>query len=307
MGNNNTVVEADTSNCSNVEADPFDSSNNVEFCRPCNKQENKNHAAYWCTSCPELLCQTCYVHHRVLKATQDHKLLSIDDYHMIGSSIAESISQKEARGSGRNVQLKEDRLKKKDIRQDLSSTIKTMTTTIEKVRTDLHNNQLDSSVLEKNRTLFHYEMIIGRQRVEHFLNEIENDVRQKYEIAFTTSKQIVQENMSKIEYKLNVLQKRTKTAENIKEFDFSESQINLINKKFQQDNMEDKMQIENLINGMKNVSIVANPVFTVNVEAKQITVGNGFQVYHSEGINNHPEIDEIESSSSTIEAEADRQ
>lgn len=260
---------------------------------PCKKQANKNHAAYWCTSCPELLCQDCYGHHKALKATQDHKLLRIDDYHIIGSSIAESIShcrmhptkgnkficithntpecnvcKTEARGSGCNVPLKDDVLKKQNIRQDLSTTIKTMTTTIEKVRTDLNNNQWNISALEKHKTLFHTEMITGRHRVDTFLNEFENDVRQKYEIAFTTSKQIVQENISKIEHKLNVLQKRTETAEKIKEIDFSESQMYLITKKFQQDNIQDKMQIENLLNGMKNVSIVANPVFTVNVEAK---------------------------------------
>ncbi|XP_063398219.1 uncharacterized protein LOC134683086 [Mytilus trossulus] len=291
MGNSNTAVDVD----------PFVSSNNVKFCLPCNKQDNKNHAVYWCISCPELLCQTCYGHHKALKATQDHKLLKIDDYHMIGSSLADSISH------WRNVQLKEDCLKKKDINQDLSTTIKTMTTTIENVRTDLLNNQWNISALEKQKTLFHTEMIIGRHRVDTFLNEFESDVRQKYEIAFSTSKQIVQENISKIEHKLNVLQKRTETAENIREFDFSESQMNLINKKFQQDNIEDNMQIENLINGMKNVSIVANPVFTVNEVAKQITLSNGFRVCHHNGSHNQPEIGEIESSSSTIEAEADLQ
>ncbi|CAC5362709.1 unnamed protein product [Mytilus coruscus] len=333
MGNNNTVVEPDTSNSSTVVAEPFGSLNNVEYCEPCNKQENKKLAAYWCSSCPELLCQNCYGHHKALKATQDHKLLRIDEYHTIGSRIAESIShcqihptkgikflcithntpccnicKEEAHGTGCNVQLKEDVLKKKDIRRDLSATIETMTTTVEKVRTDLRNNQWNISALEKHRTLFHYEMITGRQRVDNFLNEFENDVRKKYEIAFSTSKQIVHENISKIEHKLNVLQKRTETAEKIKEFDFSESQVYLINKKFQQDNMEDKMKIENLVNGMKVVSIVANPVFTVNQEAKQITLHNGFQVgtfCHTEEGQNQPGIDEIESSSSTMEAEAD--
>ncbi|CAG2226929.1 unnamed protein product [Mytilus edulis] len=213
------------------EAETFDVLNAVEFCLPCKEQDNEKQAEFWCTNCPELLCENCYGHHKVLKATRDHKMLSIIDYHMIGKSIAESesycqvhpakgikfycvthntpccyICKEETHGIKCNVQLKDDILKITDIRGDLNAMIETMTKMVETMRTEILTDRWNVLDLEKQKTVFYDEMKNGRQLVENFLDKFENDEKEKFEIAFSAANETLCDNKRKIKHKLKTKQ-----------------------------------------------------------------------------------------------------
>lgn len=316
---------------STKEVETSDVFNAVEYCLPCKEQDNEKLAVYWCTNCPELLCENCYGHHKVLKATRDHKMLSIVDYHIIGKSIAESesycqmhptkgikffcvthntpccnICKEETHGIKCNVQLKDDILKITDVRGDMNAMIEAMTKMVENMRTELLKDRWNVSDLEKQKTVFYDEMKKGRQLVESFLDKFENDVKEKFELAFSAAKETLCDNKRKIKHKLNVVQKRTETAEKIKEAEFSEFKMFLIKTRFHTDYLDDQMQIENLLKGIKDGLFVAQPIYDLNHQAKQITLNKGFEVEvvgQSPIGKKQPEFDDIEFSSSTVEAE----
>lgn len=80
----------------------------------------------------------------------------------------------------------------------------------------------------------------------------------------------------------------------------------LIKNKFHTDYIEDQMQIECLLKEMKNVHFVAKPMYDLNHQANEITIRNGYEVRgvgHSLTGKKQPEFDDIEFSSSTVEAD----
>ncbi|VDI08533.1 Hypothetical predicted protein [Mytilus galloprovincialis] len=324
-----TALEADARSIYDVETS--DVLNTIEFCQPCNEQDNENPAVYWCTNCLELLCDNCHRYHKVLKATRNHKLICIDDYHMIGTSIAECESRcqthparlvlfvcvthnipcctsckVEKHGTGCDVQFKEDILKIVNTRGDMNTTIEAMKKIIENMRSDLLNDHWNASDLEKQKSHYYDEMKNARQRVERFLDEFEKDARGKFESAFCVTHGAIRDNKRKIEHRLNVLQTRAETAERIKESVFSDLQMYLINNKFCQDNSKDKLLIESLCEETRQFCIAATPVYDLNKETKQIILSNGFEekvLDHSRKCEKETEVDAIEISSSTVEAE----
>ncbi|XP_063398217.1 uncharacterized protein LOC134683084 isoform X2 [Mytilus trossulus] len=258
-------------------------------------------------------------------------MLSIIDYHMIGKSIAEfefycqvhpakgikfycvthntpccNICKEETHGIKCNVQLKDDILKITDVRGDMNAMVEAMTKMVENMQTEMLKDRWNVSDLEKQKTVFYDEMKNGRQLVENFLDKCENDEKEKFELAFSAAKETLCDNKRKIKHKLNVVQKRTETTEKIKESEFSEFKMFLIKTKFYTNYLDDQMQIESLLTGMKDVLVVARPTYDLNHQTKQITIRNGFEaesVGQSHVGKKQPEFDDIEFSSSTVEAE----
>ncbi|VDI03226.1 Hypothetical predicted protein [Mytilus galloprovincialis] len=288
-------------------------------------------AVYWCINCPHLLCENCYGHHKVLKATQSHKILSIDDYHMIGISIDESETycpihptmrnkffcvthkaaccntcKEETHGTECNVKLKKKLFKITDVQGDMNAMIETTKNIVENIRTGLLNDFCSVSDLENQKQIIFHEIKNSRQQVEKFLNEFERGVKEKLELACSAATKALIDNKENIEQKLNVIQKRTDTAEKIKESAVSGFQMFLIKNKFHTDYIEDQMQIECLLKEMKNVHFVAKPMYDLNHQANQITIRNGYEVRgvgHSLTGKKQQEFDDIEFSSSTVEAD----
>ena len=48
-------------------------------CEPCQKITESKPAAHWCLECAEALCDACAKHHQVLKATDSHALVNVND------------------------------------------------------------------------------------------------------------------------------------------------------------------------------------------------------------------------------------
>jgi hypothetical protein len=60
------------------------------LCGICDAQYITKHADQWCPECDEGLCSECENNfHKVSKATKDHGLISIENYHKLPSSISE--------------------------------------------------------------------------------------------------------------------------------------------------------------------------------------------------------------------------
>ena len=59
------------------------------LCGICEAQHITKYADQWCPECDEGLCSDCENHHKVSKATRNHDVISIDNYHKLPSSISE--------------------------------------------------------------------------------------------------------------------------------------------------------------------------------------------------------------------------
>ncbi|XP_071132642.1 uncharacterized protein [Mytilus edulis] len=60
-------------------------------CQPCGRLNKEETACHWCIQCNELLCETCYDYHQILRITKDHCFLTINEYDQL-SPILSSIS-----------------------------------------------------------------------------------------------------------------------------------------------------------------------------------------------------------------------
>ncbi|VDI69150.1 Hypothetical predicted protein [Mytilus galloprovincialis] len=60
-------------------------------CQPCGRLSKEETASHWCIQCNELLCETCYDYHKILRFTKDHCFLTINEYDQF-STILSSIS-----------------------------------------------------------------------------------------------------------------------------------------------------------------------------------------------------------------------
>jgi hypothetical protein len=59
------------------------------ICGICEAQHITNYADQWCPECDEGLCSDCENHHKVAKASRNHCVISIENYHKLPSSISE--------------------------------------------------------------------------------------------------------------------------------------------------------------------------------------------------------------------------
>ena len=60
------------------------------ICGICEAQYITKHADQWCPQCDEGLCSDCENNfHKISKATKDHGVISIENYHKLPSSISE--------------------------------------------------------------------------------------------------------------------------------------------------------------------------------------------------------------------------
>ena len=59
------------------------------LCGICEAQHITKYADQWCPECYEGLCYDCENHHKVSKATRNHDVISIENYHKLPSSISE--------------------------------------------------------------------------------------------------------------------------------------------------------------------------------------------------------------------------
>lgn len=59
-----------------------------KYCGICKLRHVSQLSVVWCTDCDEGLCHDCKEHHRLLKATRNHHILSIDEYQKLPSFIA---------------------------------------------------------------------------------------------------------------------------------------------------------------------------------------------------------------------------
>ncbi|XP_071166050.1 uncharacterized protein [Mytilus edulis] len=58
-------------------------------CETCSQLKRNRIGEYWCISCQEPLCKTCYNYHNVLTATKAHSIVSIDKYKCVLQTLAE--------------------------------------------------------------------------------------------------------------------------------------------------------------------------------------------------------------------------
>jgi len=59
------------------------------LCGICEAQYITTYADQWCPECDEGLCSDCENHHKVSKASRNHGIISIENYHKLPSSISE--------------------------------------------------------------------------------------------------------------------------------------------------------------------------------------------------------------------------
>jgi gas vesicle protein len=59
------------------------------LCGICEAQHITKYADQWCPECDEGLCSDCEKHHTVSKATRNHGVISIENYHKLPASISE--------------------------------------------------------------------------------------------------------------------------------------------------------------------------------------------------------------------------
>ncbi|CAG2229937.1 unnamed protein product [Mytilus edulis] len=61
----------------------------TNLCGPCSERNITKPSAFWCTECEEAICDDCREHHKVLKATRSHELITIDRYKSLPSFITD--------------------------------------------------------------------------------------------------------------------------------------------------------------------------------------------------------------------------
>ena len=59
------------------------------LCAICEAQHITKYAHQWCPECDEGLCSDCETHHNISKASRNHGVISIENYHKLPSSISE--------------------------------------------------------------------------------------------------------------------------------------------------------------------------------------------------------------------------
>ena len=59
------------------------------LCAICEAQHITTYADHWCPECDEGLCSDCETHHNISKASRNHGVISIENYHKLPSSISE--------------------------------------------------------------------------------------------------------------------------------------------------------------------------------------------------------------------------
>jgi hypothetical protein len=60
------------------------------LCGICEAQHITKYADHWCPECDEGLCSDCETHfHKISKATRNHGIISIENYHKLPSCISE--------------------------------------------------------------------------------------------------------------------------------------------------------------------------------------------------------------------------
>ena len=59
------------------------------LCGICEGQHITKYADQWCLECEEGLCSDCEKHHKISKATRNHRIISVEDYYKLPSSISE--------------------------------------------------------------------------------------------------------------------------------------------------------------------------------------------------------------------------
>jgi predicted DNA-binding protein (UPF0278 family) len=59
------------------------------LCAICEAQHITKYADQWCPECDEGLCSDCETHHNISKASRNHGVISIENYHKLPSSISE--------------------------------------------------------------------------------------------------------------------------------------------------------------------------------------------------------------------------
>ncbi|XP_063399475.1 transcription intermediary factor 1-beta-like [Mytilus trossulus] len=61
----------------------------TSVCVVCDLQHQTTQSAYWCIQCEEPLCAACEDHHSLLKATRNHKTISIADFKLLSAAVTD--------------------------------------------------------------------------------------------------------------------------------------------------------------------------------------------------------------------------
>jgi hypothetical protein len=59
------------------------------LCGICEAQHITKYADHWCPECDENLCSDCQNHHNISRASRNHGVISIENYHQLPSYISE--------------------------------------------------------------------------------------------------------------------------------------------------------------------------------------------------------------------------
>lgn len=237
---------------------------------------------------------------------QTHPKMKIKFFCVTHNTPCCNLCKEESHGFECDVQLKENFWKLTDIRGDMNAMIETMKSLVSNMRRELLSDHWNAVEMEKQKQIIYDEIKTNRQKVDTFLDEFENDVKEKLDTAFSAAQQALRDNKSNIEQKLNLIKKRTEIAERIKTLGLSELKMFLIKNKFHADFMENKTQIDCLVRGRKDVSFVVKPMYDLNHQVKQIRISTGFEVrsVDQSHIDRQPsKFDDMELSSSTVEAD----
>ncbi|CAC5401310.1 unnamed protein product [Mytilus coruscus] len=62
----------------------------TSVCAVCDLRHHTSPSTHWCTECEEPLCSDCKEHHKVLKATRNHKTIHISDYQSLPTVVTDN-------------------------------------------------------------------------------------------------------------------------------------------------------------------------------------------------------------------------
>ncbi|XP_063399383.1 uncharacterized protein LOC134684016 [Mytilus trossulus] len=186
-------------------------------CSVCDLRHISNPSAVWCTECDEGLCEGCQEHHSLSKASRNHTVIPITEYHKLPSDVVK-ISQfcdkhneklsiyckmhecpccrnciVESHNKCQQILKIEDvinNVKSSNAFFEIEQTLKEVGENIEKIREDRQNNL---KTLPETRKQIEKEILETRTSINNHIDKIQADIiKELYASADQESKQIRQ-------------------------------------------------------------------------------------------------------------------
>ncbi|XP_071121455.1 tripartite motif-containing protein 2-like [Mytilus edulis] len=186
-------------------------------CSVCDLRHVSKPSAVWCTECDEGLCDSCQEHHSLSKASRNHTVIPITDYHKLPSDVVKISQFCDKHNEKLSIYCKmhecpccrnciveshnkcHEILKIEDVINNVKSsnaffeieqTLKEVGENIEKIREDRQNNL---KTLPETRKQIEKEILETRTSINNHIDKIQADIiKELYATADQESKQIHQ-------------------------------------------------------------------------------------------------------------------